>query len=590
MAGEPRTIGRYEVRRLLGRGAMGQVYLAFDPLLKRFLAIKTVRDFSADTDSALLRFQREAEISARLNHPNIVTVHDVGKDPEAGPFLAMEFIDGLPLSDLIQRGIPCESAIHLLLQGMSALQAAEREGITHRDVKPANILVSHDGRLKLMDFGIARGEGTRLTQTGQIIGTPSYTAPEALVGVEPSAVSDRYAFAVTAFQMLTCTLPFECPTIAATLFRIVHEPPLFPDSMAPGLRAVFEKALSKEPGDRYPDLASFMRALIAAVDLPEDLRAKFLASLAGDSGAEVAQLIQNHTQAIAINRELETQATPLPSRSRPRVVEESATELFRTPKPGASAPTVPPAPAPVPKPRPAWPRLAAGALLALALLGLGAWGLRSRGFLVDIASSPQGASVLVDGKLIGRTDLAKARIPRDGATLRLELEGYQPAERRLRREDGPVSVVLARAPATVQVVTDPPGAQAFLDGAALGTTPIKDLRVPDGRPELVLRLNGHRDWSRILEPGAALPEVIRLAPRAEAARVRSAPAPAPAPPPVPAIQAGSAARPRVEAKAKAAAEPPAANVQPEPAPVPRRPLEPVAVPPADPNQESRTRH
>jgi serine/threonine protein kinase len=234
MPGEPRKIGRYEVNRVLGHGAMGVVYLAFDPLLKRPLAIKTVRE-SGSEDGSLLRFQREAEISARLSHPNIVTIHDVGQDPEVGPFLAMEYIDGLPLSDLIQQGIPTESAVRLLLQGMSALQAAEHAGITHRDVKPANILVSHDGRLKLMDFGIARGEGTRLTQTGQIMGTPSYTSPEALAGVDPSSVSDRYAFAVTAFQMLTGELPFECSTIAATLFRIAHDPPLFPESMGPGV-------------------------------------------------------------------------------------------------------------------------------------------------------------------------------------------------------------------------------------------------------------------------------------------------------------------------------------------------------------------
>jgi len=573
MPAEPKTIGRYEVRRLLGHGAMGQVYLAFDPLLKRFLAIKTVRDFDADTDSALLRFQREAEISARLNHPNIVTVHDVGKDPEAGPFMAMEFVDGLPLSDLIQRGIPCESVIHLLLQAMSALQAAERQGITHRDVKPANILVSHDGRLKLMDFGIARGEGSRLTQTGQIIGTPSYTAPEALVGVEPSAVSDRYAFAVTAFQMLTCVLPFECATIAATLFRIVHEPPLFPDTMSPGLRAVFEKALSKDPSGRHPDLAGFMRELIAAVDLSDDSRAKFLAILAADSGAEVAQLIQSHTQAIAVNRDLETQATPKPSRSRSKVTEESATELFRTPKPGASTTIV--APAPPPRRRPGWLRPAAGALLALALLGLG-WGLRSRGFLLDIASTPRGASVLVDGKAIGRTDLVQARIPRDGATVRLELEGYEPAERTVRRGDGPVSFDLALQPFLVQVVTDPPGAQAFLNGAAVGTTPIRGLRVPDGAQELVLRLHDHRDWSRVLDRDEPLPEVIRLAPRMEAAKARPAPAPVPVPAPV---------LHRAEAKP---GEPVVAKAQPEPA-VKRLP-EPVPTPRNSQMEEPRTTH
>jgi serine/threonine-protein kinase len=572
MPSEPKTIGRYEVKRVLGHGAMGTVYLAFDPLLKRPLAIKTVREFDADLDSALVRFQREAEISARLNHPNIVTVHDVGQDPVAGPFLAMEFIDGLPLSDLIQRGIPRESVIHLLLQGMSALQAAEREGITHRDVKPANILVRHDGRLKLTDFGIARGEGARLTQTGQIIGTPSYTAPEALTGVEPSAVSDRYAFAVTAFQMLTGELPFECPTIAATLFRIVHEPPLFPDDMSGALRAVFERALSKDPGARHADLPAFMRDLIAAVDLPAATQAKFLASLSGDAGAELAQLVQAHAEAAAVDRA--TMATP--ARGFPREGAEPATEAFRSPGPGATLGSVPAAR----KRRWAW---TAATLLGLGLLAA-AWGLHPRGFLLAVSSSPEGARVFLNGQELGRTDLAQARIPRDGGTLRLELEGYAPQQRQVRPGDGPVHLVLEPVPFTVRVVTDPPGAEAFLNGAALGTTPILDLRVPDGRQELALRLRDHLDWARVLDRGTPLPGVIRLEPRVAAARVRTRPAAAAAaaglpaglpPPPV-----SSASSPQT----------PLPQSQAESAPVPTRRLEPVPVHQNNEVNDSRTVH
>lgn len=351
MPGEPHRIGRYEVKRELGHGAMGVVYLAFDPLLKRLLAIKTVREFGPDAESTLVRFQREAEISARLNHPNIVTVHDVGEDPLAGPFLAMEFVDGLPLSDLIRQGLPPESTLDLLLQGASALQAAERAGIVHRDVKPANILVSHDGRLKLMDFGIARGEDARLTQTGQIMGTPSYTAPEALAGAEPSSVTDHYAFAVTAFQMLSGLLPFECATIAATLFRIVHDPPLFPDSMPAPQRRVFERALAKEPGDRYPTLTAFMRDLVIALALPADLQARFLADLADGSGVELAHLVQSHVEEAATLSRMATQPTFLPDR--PMDTRELATEALRTPWPDAGVPRPSGVPGPLRAARPA---------------------------------------------------------------------------------------------------------------------------------------------------------------------------------------------------------------------------------------------
>jgi serine/threonine protein kinase len=529
MPGEPKKIGRYEVSRVLGHGAMGVVYLAFDPLLKRPLAIKTVREFGADPEASLQRFQREAEISARLSHPNIVTVHDVGQDPEAGPFLAMEFIDGMPLTDLIQQGIPTESVIRLLLQGMSALQAAERAGITHRDVKPANILVSHDGRLKLMDFGIARGEGTRLTQTGQIMGTPSYTAPEALGGTEPSSVSDRYAFAVTAFQMLTRELPFECPTIAATLFRIAHEAPLFPESMAPALRAVFEKALAKGPEDRYADLAGFMGDLIAAVDLPLETRAKLLDGMTGDSGAEVAHLIKTRAETtISFSRELPTLATP--TRPNPVGTEESATAVFRTPLPRATRPTEMPgkgvATVPhlelirpdVPKRRTAWVWWAAAGLLAAGILGSGA--LRSRYYLHE----PQELPV------------------RDGA--------------------GPVGVVPARPSYTVRVVTSPPGAEAWLNGVAQGTTPIPGLKVPaDGRQELVLRLRDRRDWARVLDPNTPLPDPIRLEPRLAAGTFRPstrpaaslAPGPA-APAPVRPVENRVPVDPRAPGESRAPAE------------------------------------
>ena len=470
--------------------------------------------------------------------------------------------------------------VHLLLQGMSALQAAEREGITHRDVKPSNILVSHDGRLKLMDFGIARGEGSRLTQTGQIIGTPSYTAPEALVGTAPSSVTDRYAFTVTAFQMLTCVLPFECPTIAGTLFRIVHEPPLFPDSMSAEVRAVFEKALAKDPAGRYPDLPSFMRDLITALDLPADTKAKFLGAMAGDAGAEVAHLIKAHAEAFA--RNLPTQATPPSLHSVPNEEGELATEAFQTPNPGATAKpprpsgTVPSAPPPAPAPpkrRWGWPWWTAAALLILGILGGTAWESRKRPFLMDISSLPEGASVLVNGRPIGRTNLVQARIPAGGGTLRLELEGFEPQERVIRQGEGPERIELTRQPYMVQVVTAPPGAEAFLNGAARGTTPIKALQVPgDGRQELVLRLAGHQTWTQVLDQDLPLPEVIRLVPLKAGAR--------PVRPPVAGLPGGNPlagpAPPTVEtppasgppAAVQAPSQPPPSAPKPRPAPAP----------------------
>ncbi|MDP2874800.1 MAG: serine/threonine-protein kinase [Holophaga sp.] len=278
----PPTIGRYEVQRVLGRGAMGVVYLARDPLMKRLVAVKIVHCLSEDRKILLLRFQREAEISARLNHPNIVTAFDVGEDPYVGPFMTMEFVDGTLLSQMVRDGLDLESLFHLFIQGAAALGASSVAGIAHRDVKPDNMIVSREGRLKLMDFGIARGEESKLTQAGMVFGTPSYTAPELLVGGDASPASDRWAFIVTVFELLTGELPFHGANVGATLFAIVHEEPRNIESCSPAFADVFRKALAKAPASRYPDLETFLQDLLAVLPIPEEAKSRLGAYLSGD--------------------------------------------------------------------------------------------------------------------------------------------------------------------------------------------------------------------------------------------------------------------------------------------------------------------
>ena len=270
MSPNPSSIGRYKVLELLGQGAMGAVYLAQDPLLKRRLAIKVVKETGDPQHGALIRFQREAEISARLNDPNIITIYDVGEDPAIGPFLAMEYVEGKSLGALIRGdALDAEDAVRLLLQCAKALVAAEGAGVVHRDVKPENILVSKDGRLKLMDFGIAKGDKSKLTTVGMIVGTPSYTAPELLKGAEATPASDRYALAVTAFEMFSGgRMPHPGDTLGAILYHIVHEPPVIPEGMDPKLAKVLRRALDLNPALRYPDTRGFLvdLALAARVD------------------------------------------------------------------------------------------------------------------------------------------------------------------------------------------------------------------------------------------------------------------------------------------------------------------------------------
>lgn len=273
MSEYPKTIGRYLVQRPLGQGAMGTVYLAEDPLLKRRLAIKVVKAIGEERDLALERFRREAEISAQLNHPNIVTVYDVGEEAGYGPFLAMEYVEGQSLGKYIRENtLELETRLGILVQAMRALRAAHRHAIIHRDVKPDNILVSEDGRVKLMDFGIAKTMAPRLTTQGEFLGSPAYSAPELLKGAEPTPSSDRYAFAVTAFELLTGQLPHPGNTVAAVISHVLYEPIAIPPGMSGGLANVFRKALAADPDDRYETLVEFLTALVDECPLEPSAR------------------------------------------------------------------------------------------------------------------------------------------------------------------------------------------------------------------------------------------------------------------------------------------------------------------------------
>lgn len=501
------TIGRYQVQRLLGQGAMGTVYLALDPLLKRPVAVKVVTAPRAESAAALERFRREAEISARLNHPNIVTVYDVGTDPLHGPFLAMEFVEGSSLSRLIREGLPVESGLRLMVQGLGALAAAEAAGVVHRDIKPANILISADGRFKLMDFGIARADEPQLTQAGMIFGTPCYTAPELFTGSEASAVTDRYAFVITVFEVLTGKQPFQGSSVGATLYRIVHEPPTLPEELPPYAADVFRKALAKNPAQRYQDLRAFLADLVEALDLSAETRLKLLASIHGDAPFGVTQRLGEMTLPMRVPLEAPEATRPMPLAESPKGLE--------TPTP------------PLPTPRfvlgfsRTW---ALGGAVALILAGLGlgwrAWSLaqptRAAVTPVEVTSDPDGADVTVNGALRGRAPLRLDLRPEEAAQITVSREGY--LSRTVVLEPGQGALFLrleAKAGVTVDVLSDPEGAEVLLDGEPRGRTPLRGLVIPaGGRPVLTLRHAGFEPWSAPIDRDEPFPEIIRMQPRA----------------------------------------------------------------------------
>jgi len=289
---------------------MGTVYLAEDPLLKRRVAIKVVRVTGAARHQATLRFRREAEISAQLNHPNLVTVFDVGVEENLGPFLAMEYVEGKSLARHIKdRDLDTETSTRVLIQAMRALRAAHRRAIVHRDVKPDNILLSEEGRAKLMDFGIARTMGhislgserplaleplagdeqavaqtlaLRLTSTGDFLGSPAYAPPEVLRGSEGTPASDRYSFAATAFELLTGKLPHPGGGLTEIILHILQEPVALPADLPPRMGGVFQRALAPDPEDRYTTLPEFMEELIDTLPGPASMRARLFALLGQD--------------------------------------------------------------------------------------------------------------------------------------------------------------------------------------------------------------------------------------------------------------------------------------------------------------------
>ena len=250
---------------------MGEVWRATDTTLGRTVAVKLLKPEYADDPSFRTRFTTEARHAAALHHPGVAAVYDFGESTRpdgsgsARPYLVMELVDGQPLSALLRPGQPLDPAAtrDLLAQAADAIGAAHAAGIVHRDVKPANLLVTPSRRVKITDFGIARAaEGIGLTETGQVMGTPQYLSPEQAEGRPATPASDVYSLGVVAFECLAGRRPFVAETAVATALAHLREPvPELPAEVPADLAAVVRRALSKKPGDRYPDATAFAAAL-----------------------------------------------------------------------------------------------------------------------------------------------------------------------------------------------------------------------------------------------------------------------------------------------------------------------------------------
>ena len=455
----PQTIGRYQVLKVLGAGAMGSVLLAEDPRIKRKVAIKIVRLESLrsqkDQEEYLARFQREAEVSGLLNHPGIVTVYDVGEEDGIGPFMAMEFLGGQSLEALIKGGasIPLDRKLRIAAGIAEALDHAHRLGVIHRDVKPGNVMLTEDGRPKLMDFGIAKREDAGLTQTGTFLGTPSYAAPEQIKEGMVTPRSDQFSLAVMVFELLSGKLPFPGTSINTILYRIVNEPPSDPRPPVEGIlpeawHEIFLRSLAKEAEHRYPTCGAFVQDLAEAADGTKTTRQDFQTV---PSSAQMS--IPPVVAAPSGDAAHKTQIAPAIQLSVPAYDETLGGLVVE------------------PKRRSAWPWVA----VLLAAAGGGGffyWNHRG-GATVLLKTLPDKALVSLNGRVLPESTPLNWQL-HPGDHVRFEAKGFQAKELDFTGAAAwPSTLALEPVIATVELRTDPVGARVVMDGKALeGTTPL----------------------------------------------------------------------------------------------------------------------
>jgi eukaryotic-like serine/threonine-protein kinase len=340
--------GRYQVVRKLGAGGMANVYLAEDQELGRGVAIKILNDRHANDEQFVERFRREAKNAAALSHPNIVSIYDRG-EAEGTYYIAMEYLDGRTLKELIvQRGpAPVTVSVEYARQVLSALRFAHRHGIVHRDIKPHNVLVDAEGRVKVTDFGIARAGASQMTEAGSIVGTAQYLSPEQARGTDVDQRSDLYSLGVVLYELITGTLPFNGDTpveIAMKHLSTLPEPPSERRPDVPrDLDLIVMRALAKDPDDRYA----------SAEEMDADLE-RFL------RGASISPLTEESATQI-----MRAPTGPLAA---------TAATMISPPRHGAHLPPPPPVYYDLEEPihrRPVWPWIAA--LLFVVGAGIGGW-------------------------------------------------------------------------------------------------------------------------------------------------------------------------------------------------------------------------
>jgi len=431
--------GRYRIREKIGSGGMSDVYLADDLTLSRPVAVKVLHSEYARDAGYIQRFRYEAQAAANLNHPNIVSVYDWGNEGDAY-YIVMEYVEGRELKDLLreQGAFTPERAAEVAAEIAAALQFAHRRNLVHRDIKPQNVIITPTGQVKVMDFGIARAaSGTGITQTGVVMGTAQYIAPEQAQGLSVDGRADIYSLGIVLYEMLAGRVPFDDENPLTVAYRQVRDDPVPPSMIVPGIppamEAIVMKALAKNPANRYQTAQEFKADLL-----------RFL------EGMPVS-------------------ATPVMPAAVPPA---SAAPTAPT---APTAPAYPVAPAVLPPPAgkktPAWVWVLAISLLVLGVLG------------IILALTLTGRQPMVDvPNLIGKTE-AEARSALEAVGLKLEIK----EEQYITREGETPDVIVSQ---------DPESGQRIARSKAVSVVITRALRVPE-----LVGLTSGQALSRISESG-----------------------------------------------------------------------------------------
>ncbi len=540
-------IGRYQILSELGKGAMGVVYKATDPNIGRTVAIKTLRlDLHGmEADEMLQRFKNEARAAGVMNHPNIITIYDAG-EIEGMFYIAMEFIEGQTLAELLkqEKMLPLERIIDVVCQTCAGLDYAHERGIIHRDIKPANLMIA-GSLVKIMDFGIAKGGGSGMTSTGQVVGTPNYMSPEQVKGKPLDGRSDLFSLGVVLYEMLTGERPFAGQNVTTIIYKIVNEVPAGPhdldSTVHPGLTAVVMKALAKAPEQRYATGADFARDL------------KNYASLESERTVKAAEpIVRSTAPAPPPPPAVAPMAAPIAAAPKPAVQKPAALETT------VSAPMRPPARPPAPAKKSA-PLIAAIAVMVIAAVGLGAYFRSHRitpppkpapetatpestapdtvrsareekpemtaarrapapvGELgaLQISSTPFGAKVTIDGKTDPDwvTPFAAHKLKAGPHSVNFTLQDYVPETRQVTVVAGqklPLYVQMKQGQGFLDLSSNPAGAAIYVDGRDTGQVTPARISVNAGQHRIALRKPGFRPQITYAE--VALGQTFTFAP------------------------------------------------------------------------------